>query len=397
MSIGSTRFSRHISVMNTAPSIKPLLSCLVVLLLGYSTGLQLGRIAPYAVQLGDTHGFSLSTIGWLTSLVTVFVALFAIPAARVINSFDLVRAIKAGAVMMALGAALFSFADSLPGMIAARVVEAAGHVITVIAAPSYLAVKAPDILRRVFLALWSSFLPVGFALSNGISGFISQGSDMQSIWFIYAIAMVVVTTLVLVILTDENRPPTQSSNTAAPPKVAWVLVVSFGIYAFLSIAFFTFLPTYTVVSSAQMISATIVPLFVPLGSFMAAFLFARTDAGLPPKVISLGFLVIGTVALFCFPSLTSDGSLFRAAFAFGCGMTAAAIFTSVPVIAHTEGSSARTIGAIAQAGGAMVLLGAPMAGFILETDGWQMIEYSFAIAAFCAASWALVALRKAKV
>lgn len=370
---------------------------MVVLLLGYSTGLQLGRIAPYAVQLGDTHGFSLSTIGWLTSLVTVFVALFAIPAARMITSFGLVRAIKAGAVTMALGAILFSLADSLPLMIAARVVEAVGHIITVIAAPSYLAVKAPATLRRVFLALWSSFLPVGFALSNGISGFISQSSDMQHIWYVYAVAMVVVTILVLVILTDEHHQATKSSSTAAPPKVAWVLVVSFGIYAFLSIGFFTFLPTYVVASGPQIISAAIVPLFVPLGSFTAAFWFARADTKLPPKVIPLGFLVIGTVALFCFPSLTSDGSLFRAAYAFGCGITAAAIFTSVPVIAHTEGSSARTIGAIAQAGGAMVLLGAPLAGLILETGGWQMLEYGFAVAATCAASCALVALRKTKV
>lgn len=50
----------------------PLLSCIVILLLGYATGLQLGRMAPYALRINETYGFSLSVIGWLTSLVTPF-------------------------------------------------------------------------------------------------------------------------------------------------------------------------------------------------------------------------------------------------------------------------------------------------------------------------------------
>lgn len=380
--------------MTSEPSIRSFLSCGVVLLLGYSTGLQLGRIAPYAVRLGDDYGFSLSTIGWLTSLVTLFVALFAIPAATMITSFGLVRAIKTGAVTMAVGAVLFSLADSLTLMIAARVIEAAGHIITVIAAPSYLAVKAPDTLRRVFLALWSSFVPVGFALSNGIGGVMAHSADLQNIWFVYAAAMVTVTLVVLVILVDADPPKSRTSSVAVSAKIAWVLVFSFSVYAFLSIGFFIFLPSYTATSDPQMMSAAIVPLFVPLGSFTAAFLFARADAGLPPKVIAFGFLAIACAALFCFPQDASDGSLWRAVYAFGCGVTAAAIFTSVPVIANTADASARTIGAIAQAGGAVVLLGAPLAGFILETGGWQMLEYGFAVAAVCAASCAMVALRK---
>ncbi|MEP2533347.1 MFS transporter [Shimia sp.] len=383
--------------MRSAQPIKPLLSCLVVLLLGYSTGLQLGRIAPYAVRLGDEFGFSHPTIGWLTSLVTLFVALFAIPAARVITSFGLVLAIKLGAIAMAVGAVLFAFADTLPLMIAARVIEAAGHIITVIAAPSYLAVKAPDSLRRVFLALWSSFVPVGFALSNGLSGVMPQGAQLQDIWFAYAGAMGVVAFLVLIILADAQPKTARGSDPVGKAKIAWALVVSFGVYAFLSIGFFTFSPSYTATSGPQMVSAAVVPLFVPLGSFTAAFLFARTDGALPPRLISPGFLLIGCCAAFCFPETASDGSVLRAVFAFACGLTAAAIFTSVPVVTDSADAAARTIGAIAQAGGAMVLLGAPLSGFILETGGWGMLEFSFLGAALAAASIALVSLRRANI
>lgn len=371
-----------------------LLPCLVVLFLGYATGLQLGRIAPYAIRLNDDFGFSLITIGWLTSLVTLFVAIFAIPVSRIIPAFGLVRAIKTGAAVMTVGSILFIFAETLPLMIAARVVEAAGHIITVIAAPAYLATKAPEHLKRAFLALWSSFLPVGFALSNILGEILAAHADLQTIWLVYAAILAVVALGVFVLL---NETPPQKIQTPAPSgnaSIAWILVYAFGTYAFLSIGFFTFMPTFVLTSGPQMLSAGIVPLFVPLGSFTAAFLFARADAALPVKVIGAGFLVIAVVAVFCFPHGTSDGSIARAVYAFACGITAASIFTSVPVITRTPQEATLTIGAIAQAGGLMVLVGAPFAGFLVDAGGWQVLGYSFAIAAIFAFVMAKTTLRK---
>lgn len=375
-------------------SAKPLLSCVVVLLLGYATGLQLGRIAPYALRLNDEFGFGLSTIGWLTSLVTLFVALFAVPASRAIPAFGLVRAIKVGAVVMTAGAVTFCFVDTLPLMITARIIEAAGHIITVIAAPSYLATKAPENLKRVFLALWSSFLPVGFALSNILGGFLAGSTDLKTIWLIYAVILVVVSVVVLLVLTDAPPSKRSQSDAFGTSKIAWILVYAFGTYAFLSIGFFTFMPTFVLGLELQILSAGIVPLFVPMGSFVAAFLFARADAVLPTKIVGIGFLAIFLAAIFCFPSGQVDGSIMRAVYAFACGITAASIFTAVPVVTRTTEEATMTIGAIAQAGGLMVLIGAPLAGFIVETVGWQSFGYSLAVAAFSAFLVATLVLRR---
>ena len=362
----------------------PLLLCIVVLLLGYATGLQLGRIAPYATRLHDAYGFGLPTIGLLTSLVTLFVATLAIPASRFIPSFGLVRAIKVGAVIMSLGAVIFAFSESLPFLIVARVIEALGHIITVIAAPAYLATKAPEHLRKIFLALWSSFVPVGFAVSNNLGGALAAVVELRNIWLVYAVVMLAIMLLVLCLPREERVSAPSTQSTKNPAKIVWILVLCFGSYAVLSIGFFTFLPTYVSPLNPQLFSPGVVPLFVPLGSFLAAFTFARTKVDFPPKIIGLGFLTIAIAAVFSFQNTGFDTSLARALFAFANGITAAAIFTSVPVFTRSEEEAAFTIGAIAQAGGLMVLMGAPLAGFILEAGSWAMLGYFFALVAMFA-------------
>lgn len=383
--------------MHFSKPITPLLSCIIILLLGYATGLQLGRMAPYALRIHETYGFSLSVIGWLISLVTLFVAFFAIPASRFIPALGLVRAIKIAGGVMATGAVLFSFAETLPQMIAARVIEAAGHIIAVIASPSYLALKAPEHLRRIFLALWSSFVPVGFALSSFLASIVGEHTGLQTIWFFYAAIMALVMALSFLVPKETLPPKPQVPVQQGKSNISWILVFSFGIYAFLSIGFFTFLPTYFVSSGPQMLSVGVIPLFVPLGSFAAAFLFVRSDGVLPTNVVGLGFLVIGAAALFCFPQDALDGSIPRAVYGFACGITAAAIFTSVPTLTKTPTAASLTIGAIAQAGGSMVLLGGPLAGFVLEKSNWQMLGYTFALFAFSASIIAMMALWRSKV
>jgi MFS family permease len=53
----------------------------------------------------------------------------------------------------------------------------------------------------------------------------------------------------------------------------------------------------------------------------------------------------------------------------------------VPLLARSPASATRTIGGIAQAGGAMVLVGAPMAGAIIEFGSWRALAFSFAVVA----------------
>ena len=78
--------------------MRALISISVVLLLGFCAGMQLGKIAPVVSFLEGNKGYSMTTIGWLTALIGLFVALAALPTARLIDRAGSVRSLKAGAV-----------------------------------------------------------------------------------------------------------------------------------------------------------------------------------------------------------------------------------------------------------------------------------------------------------
>ena len=60
------------------------LSCLVVLAFGYTTGMQLGKVAPYVDRLEADLGVGLTYSGLLTSVLAVFVAAAAASVGRLI-------------------------------------------------------------------------------------------------------------------------------------------------------------------------------------------------------------------------------------------------------------------------------------------------------------------------
>ena len=57
-------------------------------------------------------------------------------------------------------------------------------------------------------------------------------------------------------------------------------------------------------------------------------------------------------------------------FAIAGGMTASALFASIPFIVQRQGSASVAIGLVAQAGGIGTLFGPPLAGYVIETYGF---------------------------
>ena len=74
-----------------------------------------------------------------------------------------------------------------------------------------------------------------------------------------------------------------------------------------------------------------------------------------------------------------------ALFAIAGGMTASALFASIPFIVRREGSASVAIGLVAQAGGIGTLFGPPLAGYVIETYG------------FAGFGWFLVAVARSEL
>ncbi|HSP25718.1 MAG TPA: hypothetical protein VLQ65_11125, partial [Saliniramus sp.] len=266
-------------------------------------------------------------------------------------------------------------------------VEALGYVVAVIAAPAYLANAPSGRLRPGFLALWGSVVPVGFAASDTLASQLPAGMPISTSFLVFAAPIAVLTMLVLLLRNDVATPATVASGDAgvaplraADSGVAWILAVAFGCYVCLSIAFFAFLPTFAATRSGVSVSSGVVALFVPLGSFTAAFLLSILPRPAVLALAAAGFLGAALSAPFMFAG-ESGNAVAMITFAFFIGIAASAIIASVSVLTTSRDASTRTLGAIAQFGGSAVLLGAPLAGYVIERFGWDMLAGGLAVVA----------------
>ncbi|HSP26200.1 MAG TPA: MFS transporter, partial [Saliniramus sp.] len=188
--------------MSKALAVPTWLACAIVLAFGYTTGLQLGKVSPYAARLEAEFGYSLAQVGALTSLLTLFVAVSAAFVGRRVSKVGVTRSLKVSAVVMAIGAVLFGSVPENGWLLAARTVEALGYVVAVIAAPAYLANAPSGRLRPVFLALWGSVVPIGFAASDTLASQLPAGMPISTSFLVFGAPIAVLTMLVLLLRND---------------------------------------------------------------------------------------------------------------------------------------------------------------------------------------------------
>ncbi len=354
--------------------------CLLVLLLGFCAGLQLGKIAPIALFFQSRHDYSLTTIGWLTALIGIFVAAAAIPAAKLIDRTGAPSSIKIGAVILTAGAVLLAISTSLLPHLAARSVEAVGYVLLVIAAPAYLATHASPRLRPVMLALWGSFVPVGYALANIQASIVVEIFGPVASLTSAALLLGLFTVAVLAFIPGAGLPGggrRSAGQIGDVSRDAILLATGFGIYVLISLSFFTFLPTFLERNAgAHIISPAAIALFVPAGNLVAALLLAFVPARHTPGLAMAGFGVSALCAVFVFQETgIVTGVVAYPAFAFLGGMIASMIFGSVPRAATEKFSAAMVVGVIAQAGGIGTIAGPPLAGFLVDMFGWGALTW----------------------
>ena len=110
---------------------------------------------------------------------------------------------------------------------------------------------------------------------------------------------------------------------------------------------------------------------MPIGNVLASLLVAGRDARFIALLSAAGFAVNAALAVPAFGS--ADAIIATAAltlFAIAGGMTASALFASIPFIVRRGGSASMAIGLVAQAGGIGTLFGPPLAGHVIETYGF---------------------------
>lgn len=350
-----------------------------LLIAGIFAGAQLGKIAPLVGWYQAEGGFSLILIGWLTSLIGLFVALAALPTGWGIELFGVRRSALVGSLILAAGGLALPFLRSPEAILGARLVEGIGYVILVIALPAVLtAISRPE-WRGTVLAIWSCFVPAGYAVSDLTAPVMLPGVGPAAYLSAMAAGYALFAAIGLVLLrgvpdeVGEQRSPVagQGMIRSSLGLPVMLTAVAFGLFVVQSLAFFAFMPTYIASGGDLLLSAGVIALLVPIGNVLAGLIVRGATARRTATVAATFFAVTAASAYLPFSGVAAlPATLAAVVFVIAGGVVGSALYAVIPALVRRGGSVSIAIGLVAQAGGIGTLFGPPLAGWLIEGFGW---------------------------
>ena len=357
------------------------IAALVMLLAaGILAGAQLAKIAPLVDWYQREAGYSLVTIGWLTSTLGLFVALAALPAAFAIDRVGMYTSFVLSSAALAIGGVMLAAFEAPAAVLSGRLVEALGYLVIVIATPALLAALAPDRLKAPALAVWGGFVPLGYGFADfsaaALLPIIAPQAYLMVVALCFALCAAGAAVLSLRLKpagsdATANRQSATIGSTFTVPVGA--VAAAFGAYVVLSLGFFSFLPSFAGDGTgAILLSAGFVALLVPFGNVLAGILVEGRSARFIAWLTVVGFLASAASAV---PFFSSPDPVIATAsavvFAIAGGVVASALFASIPSVVPLGGSVAVGIGLVAQSGGLGTLVGPPLAGYVISEFAWS--------------------------
>jgi MFS family permease len=346
--------------------------------IGVLAAAQLGIVPPLVPALQQDLDLSLATAGLAVSAITLVGALVGLPAGAWCEKLGHARAGGIGLLIMAAAAMLCAAAHDAVLLLAARGLAGIGYLLVVVAGPSLMATTAQPQHQPVALSLWSTFVPVGIALSGVATATVADAAGWRLIFAadsaLLAIAMIIGA------LVFARTPATRA--TTHGPAQGWLpaalpLALSFFCFALLFLALAGILPAYLVADRgvAASTAGTIVAAATAcgiVGSFGAGWMMRRGTA--PGRLVGIGLGASTLAAVLAFsaaPGLPFAVTGFAVSFAIG-GLVPAAVFASVPRIAPDRRAIGPINGLLAQAGSLGSLAGPPVLALWIEWAGWSL-------------------------
>ncbi|MBX3577443.1 MAG: MFS transporter [Rhizobiaceae bacterium] len=351
----------------------------MLLIAGIFAGAQLGKIAPLVAWYQAEAGFSLVLVGWLTSMIGAFVAVVALPAGWAIDRVGIRRAALVGSLFLSAGAIALPLLDAPALILSARLIEGIGYVVLVIALPALLTAISPPAWRGPVLAVWSCFVPVGYAVSDIVARALLPVVDPAAYLLLMAAGYVLFAGggLLLAALTPDEGDIPGSAETGTGARVSTLnpsvllIALSFGCFVVQSVSFFSFAPAFIAEGGALILSAGVITLFTPIGNVLAGFLVAGAGARRIAWIAVAAFALTAAATVLIYASpVPVVATVAAVIFCITSGIVGSALFAAIPLVVPRGGSVSIAIGVVAQAGGIGTLFGPPLAAWVIGLGGW---------------------------
>jgi len=343
--------------------------------LGVLAAAQLGKMSALAPLIASDLDIGLTMAGVLISLLEIGGATLGFVAGLLVDRLGVARVLLSGVALIVAGNLGESLSPSVASLIAWRVCEGAGYLSIVIAAPLLIFRTAPTENRTVALALWSSFVPVGFALGAMGSGLIA---DLLS-WRAATLAWALIAALMALIssrMTFVASPSGHSRRLVLPSRRIWALTLAFGCWASFAVGIIALLPTFLVEQAGA--SARVAGLVGGVSAFISV-LGVALSAWLRHHGARTGVwmtLAIVLPALMLFGVFRDSAGILQVAVLMLVlntisGVYSGLAFALLPVLARSDGEMAVANGLTLQLGATGSLLGPPLFAACVEQWGWS--------------------------
>lgn len=345
---------------------------------GIVVSVQLGKLPPLLAGLRAEFGLDLVMAGLVASSFNLLGATIGIAAGFASDRLGVHRALIGGLVIAAIGSLLGAVATNTVALLAARLVEGFGFVLTVVAAPSLITAAAQPRQRNLALGYWSAYMPLGVAL--GMFGALLVGLvfDWRGLWLVIASLLLLAAVVIARVIRNIASPPARRFSIAPLRRPGpWLLAGCFACYTTQWFAIVTWVPTYlrdSGIANETLVSggAAAVVLINVVGNMSAAALMHR---GVPRwliiAVISISMSVFGVLSFASSLPIPGKIALAMAATGFG-GMLPAAVLASVPAQARDHGEIATVNGIVIQLLNIGSFIGPPgLAAMVAWLGGWD--------------------------
>jgi MFS family permease len=343
--------------------------------LGVLAAAQLGKMSALAPLVAADLGMGLTLSALVITLLEIGGATLGFVAGLLVDRLGVARVLLSGISLLMAGNLGESLSPSVATLVTWRICEAGGYLSIVIAAPLLIFRTAPPAKRTVALALWSSFVPVGFALGAMGSGLIA---DLLS-WRAATLAWALIAAL-MAMRTSRMRfvaaPGGATRRLVLPGRRIWALTLAFGCWASFAVGIIALLPSFLVEqtgASARMAGLVggLAAFISVLGVVLSAWLRhrgVRTGAWMAASIVLPALMLFGVFH-------DKAGILQVTALVLALntlsGVYSGLAFALLPVLAQSDEEMAVANGLTLQFGATGSLLGPPLFAACVERWGWS--------------------------
>ena len=157
---------------------------LLLVAAGCAAAAHVGKVALALPVVADDLHLDLKTSALLPSIFTLMAAIGGVALGLTARRLGSLRLVVGGLALMSVAGGVGALAESVPLLLASRVVEGFGMILTAVAVPALIIIETRPDDRRMALGLWGAYIPAGSSLMMLAGAAILGSTGWRGVWLL---------------------------------------------------------------------------------------------------------------------------------------------------------------------------------------------------------------------